>query len=37
MDAVVIGAIIAVVGSVIVFGVLVVRVLKLMNNTNSKD
>jgi hypothetical protein len=37
MDAVVIGAIITVVGSVIVIGVLAIRILKLMNSTHSKD
>ena len=37
MDATVIGAIAAVTGSVIVFAVLVIRVLKLINTTRSED
>ena len=37
MDAVALGSIIAVVGSIIVFVVLVVWVMKLINTTNSKD
>lgn len=37
MDAVVIGAIITVVGSIIVLGVLVVRISKLIKTTKSND
>ena len=37
MDATVIGAIAAVTGSVIVFAVMVIRVLKLINTTRSED
>ena len=37
MDAVAIGSILAVVGSIVVIAVLVVRVLKLINTTHSDD
>jgi len=37
MDAVAIGAILAVTGSVIVLTVLVIRILKLINTTHSED
>ena len=37
MDAVAIGSILAVVGSVIILGYLVAKVLKLMNTTHSED
>jgi len=37
MDAVAIGSILAVVGSIIVLVVLGIRVMKLIKNTHSKD
>lgn len=37
MDAVTIGSILAVVGSIIVLVVISIRVVKLINNTNSRD
>jgi hypothetical protein len=37
MDATAIGAIASVIGSIIVFVVLGIRINKLMNNCNSKD
>ena len=37
MDAVAIGSILAVTGSVIVLVVLVIRILKLINTTHSED
>jgi len=37
MDTVVVGTILAVTGTIIVFAVLITRIIKLMNTTHSED
>ena len=37
MDSVVIASILSVVGAIVVAGVMIVRVIKLMNTTHSED